>query len=120
MTAIDGRLYVDGRPIPCPSDLEDAADDLERSGGVAWIGLMDPGPDELETAAARFGLHPLAVEDAQKGHQRAKLERYGETMFVVLRPASYDDGTSASTSVKSTCSSGGNSSSRSGTALCLT
>lgn len=91
MTAIDGRLYVDGRPVPCPSNLEDAADDLERSGGVAWIGLMDPGPDELQTAAARFGLHPLAVEDAQKGHQRAKLERYGETMFVVLRPASYDD-----------------------------
>lgn len=57
----------------------------------AWIGLMDPDADELETAAARFGLHPLAVEDAHKGHQRAKLERYGDTMFVVLRPASYDD-----------------------------
>ncbi|MFG2673569.1 hypothetical protein ACPXCP_09760 [Streptomyces sp. DT20] len=64
MTAIDGRIYVDGRPTPCPPDLEDAADDLERSGGVAWIGLMDPGADELEAAAARVGLHPLAVEDA--------------------------------------------------------
>ncbi|MFD8686559.1 hypothetical protein [Streptomyces sp. NPDC059651] len=83
MTAIDGRIYVDGFPTPCPPDLEDAADDLERSGGVAWIGLMDPGAEDLETAAARFGLHPLAVEDAHKGHQRAKLERYGDTMFVV-------------------------------------
>ncbi|MCX5535801.1 magnesium and cobalt transport protein CorA [Streptomyces sp. NBC_00006] len=91
MTAIDGRIYVEGRRAQCPSDLQDAADDLERSGGVAWIGLMDPGPDELEAAAARFGLHPLAVEDAHKGHQRPKLERYGDTMFVVLRPASYDD-----------------------------
>ncbi|MEU3733848.1 magnesium and cobalt transport protein CorA [Streptomyces sp. NPDC033538] len=91
MTAIDGRIYVEGRPAACPPDLQDAADRLERSGGVAWIGLMDPGADELEAAAARFGLHPLAVEDAYKGHQRAKLERYGDTVFVVLRPASYDD-----------------------------
>ncbi|MFD3563767.1 CorA family divalent cation transporter [Streptomyces sp. NPDC058686] len=87
MTAIDGRIYAEGCRIACPSDLQDAADDLERSGGVAWIGLMDPDPNELDTAAARFGLHPLAVEDAHKGHQRAKLERYGDTMFVVLRPA---------------------------------
>lgn len=91
MTAIDGRIYVEGRRAACPPELVDAADSLERSGGVAWIGLMDPGPDDLETAADRFGLHPLAVEDAHKGHQRAKLERYGDTMFVVLRPASYDD-----------------------------
>ncbi|MFE6365799.1 magnesium and cobalt transport protein CorA [Streptomyces sp. NPDC057806] len=93
MTAIDGRIYVDGHRAPCPPDLQDAADDLEESGGVAWIGLMDPGPEDLETAAARFGLHPLAVEDARKGHQRAKLERYGDTVFVVLRPARYDDRT---------------------------
>ncbi|MFJ6852671.1 magnesium and cobalt transport protein CorA [Streptomyces sp. NPDC091271] len=91
MTAIDGRIYVEGRPTTCPPDLHDAADELEQSGGVAWIGLMDPSPNDLETAAVRFGLHPLAVEDAHKGHQRAKLERYGDTMFVVLRPASYDD-----------------------------
>jgi magnesium transporter len=91
MTAINGRIYIDGRRTACPLDLQDAADQLERSGGVAWVGLMDPDPDELETAAARFRLHPLAVEDAHKGHQRAKLERYGDTVFVVLRPARYDD-----------------------------
>lgn len=91
MTAIDGRIYVEGRRAAGPPELADAADSLERSGGVAWIGLMDPGPDDLEIAAVRFGLHPLAVEDAHKGHQRAKLERYGDTMFVVLRAASYDD-----------------------------
>ncbi|MFD4239968.1 hypothetical protein [Streptomyces sp. NPDC058542] len=44
MTIIDGRIHAEGRRIACPPDLREAADGLERSGGVAWIGLMDPGP----------------------------------------------------------------------------
>src|SRR6218665_1558500 len=40
---------------------------------------------------SEFNLHPLAIEDARKGHQRAKLERYRDTLFVVLRPARYLD-----------------------------
>jgi len=91
MTAIDSRVYVDGHQTSSPPDLEGAADELEQGGGVAWIGLLDPTEDDLETAATRFGLHELAVEDAHKGHQRAKLERYGDTVFVVIRPAWYDD-----------------------------
>lgn len=91
MTTIDSRIYVGGHRTASPPDLQGVADDLERSGGVAWIGLLDPSEDDLETVAAKFGLHPLAVEDAHKGHQRAKLERYGETVFVVIRPAWYDD-----------------------------
>ena len=91
MTAIDGHVYVDGHRTASPRTLEEA-DDLLRSGdAVAWIGLSSPDPASIDEAAARFGLHPLAVEDAQKGHQRAKLERYGDTMFVVLRPGFYDD-----------------------------
>lgn len=58
---------------------------------MAWIGLYRPGVDELRSVAAEFDLHHLAVDDALAGHQRAKLERYGETLFLVLRPARYLD-----------------------------
>ncbi len=59
----------------------------------AWIGLYRPTDDELDAVAEEFQLHTLAVEDARKGHQRAKLERYDDTLFVVLRPARYLDAT---------------------------
>ncbi|MEP7765938.1 magnesium and cobalt transport protein CorA [Sanguibacter sp. 25GB23B1] len=91
MTSIDGHIYIDGHRTASPRSLEEAQDVLRAGSAVAWLGLRDPDPATLEDAAARFGLHPLAVEDAMKGHQRAKLERYGDTMFVVLRPGSYDD-----------------------------
>lgn len=50
-----------------------------------WVALKDAEPQELETLRAEFGLHPLAVEDAQKGHQRPKLDEYGDSLFVVLQ-----------------------------------
>jgi magnesium transporter len=58
---------------------------------MAWIGLYRPTDTELLSLAAEFGLHPLAVEDAMEAHQRPKLERYGDTLFVVLRAARYLD-----------------------------
>jgi magnesium transporter len=58
---------------------------------MAWIGLYRPTPDEIQAVADEFGLHPLAVEDALSGHQRSKIERYGDTSFIVLRPARYLD-----------------------------
>jgi magnesium transporter len=63
----------------------------EQPAGMAWIGLARPTEDELHSLAAEFDLHPLAVEDAKEAHQRAKLERYGDTLFVVLRAARYLD-----------------------------
>lgn len=59
-----------------------------------WLGIVDPTPEELARLAVRFGLHPLAVEDALKAHQRPKLEYYDDTMFLVLRTLGYDDPTS--------------------------
>jgi magnesium transporter len=52
-----------------------------------WVGLHDPAPELLKQLQQEFGLHDLAVEDAQVAHQRPKLEQYGDSIFVVLRPA---------------------------------
>ena len=49
-----------------------------------WVALKDPEPSELEAMQSEFGLHELAVEDARQGHQRPKIEEYGQSLFVVL------------------------------------
>ncbi|WP_237206995.1 magnesium and cobalt transport protein CorA [Rothia nasimurium] len=59
----------------------------------AYIGLVDPSRDDLTTLTGLFDLHPLAVEDSEQGHQRSKLDRYGSTYYLVLRPAIYLDDT---------------------------
>jgi len=91
MTLIDNGVYVNGRRTENLDTLEATYHATRTRSGMAWIGLYRPSPEDLHSVAAEFGLHPLAVEDALKGHQRAKLERYGETLFVVLRPARYVD-----------------------------
>lgn len=58
---------------------------LARPGCFVWVALKDPEPGELEVLQEEFGLHELAVEDAQKGHQRPKIEEYGSSLFVVLQ-----------------------------------
>lgn len=57
-----------------------------------WIGLHDPDPSALKMLQQRFGLHPLAVEDAAAAHQRPKIEVYGNHLFIVLRTARLQDG----------------------------
>ena len=91
MALIDNGVYVDGVRTENPTSLDETYEVMRERGGMAWIGLYRPSADELHSAANEFGLHPLAVEDALKGHQRAKFERYGDTLFVVLRPARYLD-----------------------------
>ncbi|HKT55543.1 MAG TPA: magnesium/cobalt transporter CorA [Microbacterium sp.] len=93
MTVIDDAIYVDGRRVATPAGLQDTFEALQEHGGFAWIGLYRPDAAELGIVAEEFQLHPLAVEDALKGHQRAKLDHFGETLFVVLRPARYLDET---------------------------
>jgi len=58
---------------------------------MAWIGLYRPGYEELKQLADEFNLHELALEDAVEAHQRPKIDRYGSTLFTVLRPARYID-----------------------------
>ncbi|MEV8590846.1 magnesium and cobalt transport protein CorA [Streptomyces sp. NPDC051180] len=85
-------LYRDGRRVASPATLAETFRRLrEDPAGMAWIGLQHPTHEELHSLAAEFDLHELAVEDAMEAHQRPKLERYGDTLFVVLRAARYLD-----------------------------
>jgi magnesium transporter len=90
---VDNAIYVDGRRAAAPRSLEETYEACRHQRGVAWIGLYKPTEEEFSSVAGEFGLHPLAVEDAIKAHQRPKLERYADSLFVVLRPARYIDET---------------------------
>jgi magnesium transporter len=91
-TIVDSAIYADGRRISSPTTLADTYRALhETPGGVAWIGLYRPSESELHSLATEFDLHELAIEDAISAHQRPKLERYDDVLFVVLRAAHYLD-----------------------------
>jgi len=64
--------------------LKDVRSHLERRDCFVWVALKDPEPAELAALQEEFSLHELAIEDAQKGHQRPKIEEYGSSLFVVL------------------------------------
>jgi len=88
---VDSAVYRDGRRTASPATLDDALNHLPGDGSMAWIGMYRPTDAQVHEAAAQFGFHELAVEDAIVAHQRPKLERYGDTLFVVLRAARYVD-----------------------------
>jgi magnesium transporter len=90
---VDNALYVDGKRADDPDSLHEAHEACRAQHAVAWIGLDKPTKEEFAAVAEEFGLHELAVEDSIKAHQRPKLERYGGTLFVVLKPARYLDET---------------------------
>ena len=75
--------YEDGRKL---ADIELSAIHayLARPGCFVWVALKEPTPADLEQMREQFNLHPLAVEDARHGHQRPKIEEYGDQIFVVL------------------------------------
>jgi len=64
--------------------VEDISDYITRPGCFVWVALSDPSPEDLLEMQKEFNLHPLAVEDAQHGHQRPKVEEYGDSLFVVM------------------------------------
>jgi magnesium transporter len=81
---VDCAVYEDGcRAASLPP--QQVLDEARKRGGFAWIGLHQPEAEHLAEIAEVFGLHPLAVEDAVQAHQRPKLERYGDTLFLVLK-----------------------------------
>jgi len=87
---IDCAVYVDGGRLPGHYTHADAVAEVRRRrDGFVWIGLFEPDEEQIQGVAETFGLHELAVEDAVNAHQRPKLDRYDETLFMVLKTVRY-------------------------------
>ncbi|MFE9775400.1 magnesium/cobalt transporter CorA [Streptomyces sp. NPDC005931] len=87
---VDCAIYREGHRSEGPEDFSDALDEARSAGGFVWIGLHEPTEDEFDRVSQEFALHPLAVEDALKAHQRPKLEVYDDSLFLVLKPVGYE------------------------------
>jgi magnesium transporter len=91
---VDSALYRDGvrMPLACAKDdLVAVQASVQEPGDFVWVGLHEPVEGELAKVADIFALHPLAVEDALHAHQRPKLERYDDGIFLVLKTLWYVD-----------------------------
>lgn len=75
--------YEDGAKL-ADIPVADISDYMARPNCFVWVALSDPSPEELDELKGEFGLHELAVEDARHGHQRPKIEEYGNSLFVVM------------------------------------
>jgi magnesium transporter len=82
-----GGVRQDERPM----STADAAACAAGGEGFIWMGVHEPTDEEMREIATHFPVHELAIEDAASPHQRAKMERYENHYFVVLRTARYDD-----------------------------
>jgi magnesium transporter len=92
---VDCAVYERGRRQAGALALEEAFEASQQGGSFVWLGLHEPDEQEFDAVRREFDLHPLAVEDAIKAHQRPKLELYGRSLFIVLKPAQWveDSGT---------------------------
>lgn len=88
---IDAALYTNGHRLAGPLEISGAFERAQPPETFCWMGLFEPTEEEFEAVSTEFRLHELAVEDAISAHQRPKLEIYDDTLFVVLKPARYDD-----------------------------
>ncbi|WP_279634767.1 CorA family divalent cation transporter, partial [Streptomyces carpinensis] len=87
---VDCGIYRDGHRAEGARDFSDALAEARTAGGFVWMGLHEPSAEEFDLVSEEFALHPLAVEDALKAHQRPKLEIYDDSLFVVLKPVMYE------------------------------
>ena len=91
---VDSALYSDGHRVELgchPHEYDKMRAGIKQPGDFVWLGLYAPSERELAEVAEAFELHPLAVEDAVTAHQRPKLERYGDSIFMVLKTLWYVD-----------------------------
>ena len=91
---VDNALYRGGVRVDCGTEASDLAGVRARATGpedFVWVGLHEPTEHELEAVADLYDLHPLAVEDALSAHQRPKLERYEDSLFMALKTLWYVD-----------------------------
>jgi len=83
---VNCAAYAGGRRV-ADVEIKDISEVLKQRDRFVWIGLHEPDEDLLRQVQQEFGLHDLAIEDAHNAHQRPKLERYGDSLFIVLRTA---------------------------------
>ncbi len=86
---INCAAYQDGRKL-ADIDIDAISDYVAQTDCFVWVALKDPTPDELALMGEEFGLHELALEDARNGHQRPKIEEYGDALFAVLHTVALD------------------------------
>ncbi|QXF83678.1 magnesium/cobalt transporter CorA [Rhodococcus pyridinivorans] len=95
---VDCAVYVDGHRLPGRYSHTEAVAEVRRRGtGFVWLGLHHPDEKQMTNVSHTFGLHELMVEDAVHAHQRPKLERYDDVLFLVLRTVSYIEHESVTT-----------------------
>lgn len=90
---IDCAVYIDGVRRDTDHDPDGLDEILASLSGndFLWVGVNDPTHEEMEHIGAALGMHPLAVEDTIGAHQRAKVERYSDHVFISIRTVSYSD-----------------------------
>ena len=86
---VDCAVYKEGGRQDGQPGLHEAWEQSQADGSFVWIGLVEPDQAELDEVGRAFGLHELAIEDAVNAHQRPKLEHYGDSLFMVLKPARF-------------------------------
>jgi magnesium transporter len=86
---VDCAVYEDGCRCAGDLPLAEAGEAAQRDGSFVWIGVFEPSQEEFDAVRREFDLHELAVEDAVNAHQRPKVERYGDTLLVVLKTVRY-------------------------------
>ncbi|WGG49461.1 magnesium/cobalt transporter CorA [Rugamonas sp. DEMB1] len=82
--------YHDGQKL-ADIPVEEISDYMLRPDCFVWVALREAEPAELSVMQEEFGLHELAVEDARRGHQRPKIEEYGDSLFVVVKTVELKD-----------------------------
>ena len=95
---INCAVYEGGAKL-ADSPVADISEYVCRPGCFVWVALADAEPHQLDELCEEFGLHPLAVEDARIGHQRPKIEEYGDSLFAVLHLIEPDPGEPAGLNV---------------------
>ena len=88
--------YQEGKKL-CDIPVEDISDYLDKPGCFVWVALRDATDAEMAQMKEEFNLHELAVEDAARGHQRPKIEEYGDCLFTVVHMLDLVDGDNIAT-----------------------
>ncbi len=87
---INCASYQNGKKI-ADIEIEHISEHIADKDSFVWVALLDPTVDEISKMKEEFDLHPLAVEDALLGHQRPKIEEYGNSLFAVIQVLKYED-----------------------------